>query len=241
MTAILSLSGVNKSFGALTVADDISFDVAPGEALGIIGPNGAGKSTLFNLIGGVLAPSSGTVQFDGADITRLPAARRCRAGIARSFQIPHPFTGLTTFENLLTAAAFGQPGGGDARAACADILERTGLRARANTPAGQLPLLERKRLELARALATGPRLLLLDEIAGGLTEAECGELVATIEAIRDSGVTIIWIEHILHALTAVVERILVIDFGKIIAQGPPDQVMNDPQVQEIYMGISVDD
>ena len=241
MEPLLSLSGVNQSFGALTVADNITFDLAKGEALGIIGPNGAGKSTLFNLIGGALPPSSGIVRFNGQDVTGLAASERCRAGIARSFQIPHPFIGMSVYENLLVASSFGNSGHSDPEAACRDILEKTGLIKKANNPAGSLSLLERKRLELSRALATGPQLLLLDEIAGGLTEGECLQLVQTIKDIHASGTSIIWIEHIVHALLAVVSRLIVIDFGKIVAQGEPRAVMADPLVQEIYMGISVDD
>ena len=241
MTCLLRLSGVNKSFGALKVADDVSFNLPQGQALGVIGPNGAGKSTLFNLIGGALAPSSGEINFKGEDITKRRAADRCHSGIARSFQIPHPFIGMSVFENLLTAAQFGNAGFDDKEQACRDILDRTGLLPKANLPAGALTLLERKRLELARALATGPELLLLDEIAGGLTEAECHELVALIKDIHASGVTLIWIEHIVHALLAVVDHLMVIDFGKVVASGDPRAVMSDPMVQEIYMGISVDD
>lgn len=241
MDRLLELKGVNKSFGALKVTDDVTLSLAGGEALGIIGPNGAGKSTLFNLIGGTLPPSSGEIRFDGTDITRQAASNRCRMGISRSFQIPHPFVGLSVYENLLVASSFGNAKHHDPQAECRDILDRTGLLAKANRPAGSLTLLERKRLELARALASNPRLLLLDEIAGGLTEAECHALVGTIKDIRDQGVSIIWIEHIVHALTAVVERLIVIDFGKIVAEGKPAEVMADPLVQEIYMGISVDD
>ena len=238
---LLSLQGVQKSFGALTVADHISFDLPQGQALRIIGPNGAGKSTLFNLIGGALAPSSGRVIFDGADVTQESQDLRCHRGIARSFQIPHPFVGLTVYENLLVAAQFGRSGARNPQAFCRDILARTGLLAKADWPAGKLTLLERKRLELSRALATGPRLLLLDEIAGGLTEGECHALVNLIQEIHASGVSIIWIEHIVHALLAVVERLIVIDFGKIVAEGEARAVMAQPLVQEIYMGISVDD
>lgn len=241
VTTILSLSGVNKSFGALQVTDDVTFDMPQGQALGIIGPNGAGKSTLFNLIGGTLPVSSGSVVFNGQDVTRTGAADRCRLGVSRSFQIPHPFVGMTVFENLLVASSFGNAGHENANEACRDILERTGLIDLANKPAGSLTLLQRKRLELARALASGPKLLLLDEIAGGLTEGECHELVGVIKDIHATGVSIIWIEHIVHALTAVVDRLIVIDFGKIVAEGAPNQVMRDPLVQEIYMGISVDD
>ncbi|WP_372603518.1 ABC transporter ATP-binding protein [Actibacterium sp.] len=241
MQPILSLRGVNKTFGALTVADDVNLEVPQGQALGIIGPNGAGKSTLFNLIGGALPVSSGTVSFGGQDVTRKTASERCRLGISRSFQIPHPFVGMTVYENLLVASAFGESGHTNPEQACREILEKTGLIDKANVPAGSLTLLERKRLELSRALASGPKLLLLDEIAGGLTEGECHALVDTIKGIRDMGVSIIWIEHIVHALTAVVERLIVIDFGKIVAEGDPKQVMADPLVQEIYMGIAVDD
>ena len=241
MSTILSLNGVNKTFGALHVSNDVSFEMPDGQALGIIGPNGAGKSTLFNLIGGTLPVSSGTISFNGQDVTRHRAADRCRLGVSRSFQIPHPFIGMTVFENLLVASSFGNSGHSDAQAACKAILAQTGLIAHANKPAGSLTLLQRKRLELARALASNPKLLLLDEIAGGLTEGECHELVGVIKDIHATGVSIIWIEHIVHALTAVVDRLLVIDFGKIVAEGDPAKVMRDPLVQEIYMGISVDD
>lgn len=238
--SIIALDNVCKSFGALKVADGISLAVREGEALGIIGPNGAGKSTLFNLITGNLAADSGRVEFMGADITRTSAMQRCKRGIGRSFQIPQPFGKMTVFENLLVAGAFGQ--GRSERSVetqCADILERTGLIGRANTIADGLSLLERKRLELARALATDPKLLLLDEIAGGLTEGECRQLVATIKDIHARGTTIIWIEHVLHALNAVVERLLVLDFGKVIGIGEPAAIMASSQVREIYLGIEV--
>jgi len=237
---ILSLRSVSRSFGALKVADDISLDVEGGEALGIIGPNGAGKSTLFNLITGTLRPNAGTVLLDGIDITRQSPMQRCSSGIARSFQIPQPFGHLTVYENLMVAAQFG--GGLDGAAApghCMDILQRTGLARHADVEAGDLPLLHRKRLELARAMATAPRLILLDEIAGGLTEAECGELVETIRGIHAEGTTIIWIEHVLHALTSVVNRLMVLNFGKMLMIGNPAEVMNSPIVREIYLGIEV--
>lgn len=238
--SIISLDGVSKNFGALKVADAITFEVREGEALGIIGPNGAGKSTLFNLITGNIAPDSGTVRFMGEDVTRQSAMQRCLNGIGRSFQIPQPFGKMTVFENLLVSGAFGQ--GKSERAvemAAAAILERTGLIARANNVADSLSLLERKRLELARAMATDPKLLLLDEIAGGLTEGECHQLVNTIKDIHASGTTIIWIEHVLHALNSVVERLLVLDFGKVIGIGEPAEIMASPQVREIYLGIEV--
>lgn len=237
---ILSLQNVSKSFGSLKVTNDVSFDVPAGQALGIIGPNGAGKSTLFNLITGNLAPDAGSVHFDDADVTRTSAMRRCLGGIGRSFQIPQPFEKLTVYENLVVAATHGRAASeAEVIEPCAEVLERTGLLAKANTVAGSLTLLERKRLELARALATGPKLLLLDEIAGGLTEGECGALVETIREIHAEGVTIVWIEHVLHALNAVVERLLVLDFGRVIALGNPAEVMESREVREIYLGIEV--
>ncbi len=238
--SLLQLEAVQKSFGAVTVADQLSYDVTQGEALGVIGPNGAGKTSMFNLITGTLTPDSGQVVFDGQDVTSHSSARRCRAGIARSFQVPQPFSGMTVFENAMIAAtqAAGLHGA-QAERFCLEVLDQTELLPKANTLAGSLTLLERKRLELTRALCAKPRLLLLDEIAGGLTEAECSSLVQTIKDIHASGVTIIWIEHVVHALLAVVDRLIVIDFGKKIAEGEPHAIMASPQVQEIYLGIDV--
>ena len=235
---MLEVKAVSKAFGALVVADDVAFSLAPGEALGIIGPNGAGKSTLFNLITGMLRPDRGRILLDGRDITDLPPEDRCRAGIGRSFQIPAPFEHLSVFENLSVAAMFG--GGmsqADAVQVCGDTLALTGLEARANRLAGSLPLLDRKRLELARALATRPRLLLLDEIAGGLTPAECQILVETIRTINGQGVGVVWIEHVVHALLALVDRLIALDFGRVVAQGVPSEVMRSSEVQTIYMGV----
>jgi branched-chain amino acid transport system ATP-binding protein len=237
---ILRLDNVSKSFGALKVSDSVTFAVPRGEALGVIGPNGAGKSTLFNLITGNLLPNAGRIELLGRDVTRAPAMERVRMGVGRSFQIPQPFEGLTVFENLLTAAAFGR-GGREAEMVddCARILLETQLLRKANVVAGSLSLLDRKRLELARALATGPQLLLLDEIAGGLTEGECKALIATIKAIHATGTTIIWIEHVLHALTSVVERLLVLDFGRVIGIGAPAEIIASKEVREIYLGLEV--
>jgi branched-chain amino acid transport system ATP-binding protein len=238
MAPLIRLDEVSKSFGALRVIDRLSLALDAGEALGVIGPNGAGKSTMFNLITGDLRPEAGRIFFAGNDITGERAHVRCRRGIGRSYQIPHPFGGMTVFENVLVAAAFG---GGRKEAACyagcLEVLERARLLPKANVAARQLTLLERKRLELARALATVPKVLLLDEIAGGLTESECQELIATIKQIHADGVSIIWIEHVVHALLAVVGRLVVIDFGRQLAMGAPHAVMADPAVQEIYLGI----
>ncbi len=241
MTPILSLKNISKRFGAVVVADGIDLALNEGEALGIIGPNGAGKTTLFGIATGTAAPDSGRVIFAGEDITRLAPERRCRLGLARSFQIPQPFSGMTVFENVVVAAAFGN----DEREAavydrCADLLARCGLIDKANKQAGGLTLLDRKRLELARALATKPRVLLLDEVAGGLTEHECATLVALIKEVRAGGISIIWIEHVVHALLAAVDRLAVLHGGKIIAEGDPRTVIRSPQVEEIYMGIAAD-
>lgn len=241
MTAILKLDNLCKSFGAVTVAEGLCYELAAGEALGVIGPNGAGKTSMFNLITGTLSSDSGAVHFLGKDITRSSAAIRSRAGIARSFQVPQPFSHLTVFENAMIAATQAAGlGGREAERLCLDVLDQTGLLSKANKIAGGLTLLDRKRLELTRALCAKPKLLLLDEIAGGLTEAECHSLVATIKDIRQTGVSIIWIEHVVHALLAVVDRLIVIDFGRKIGEGGPREVMESREVQEIYLGIEVD-
>jgi branched-chain amino acid transport system ATP-binding protein len=241
MAPILALENISKRFGAVVVADEIGLALGAGEVLGIIGPNGAGKTTLFGIAAGNVAPDSGRVLFAGEDITKASPERRCRLGLARSFQIPQPFSGMTVFENVVVAAAFG---GGEREAAvydaCAELLERCGLAAKANQRAGGLTLLDRKRLELARALATKPRVLLLDEVAGGLTEFECGTLVELIRQVRTSGVSIVWIEHVVHALLSAVDRLLVLHGGKFIAEGDPRAVIKSPQVAEIYMGIEAD-
>lgn len=237
---ILDLSGISKKFGALVVADQVSFSVEAGEALGIIGPNGAGKSTLFNLITGNIAADSGTIHFQDRDVTKVPPMQRCFAGMGRTFQIPQPFEQLTVFENLLVAGAFGaQKTEGEVTDRCAEILIDTGLINKANATAGSLSLLGRKRLELARAMATEPKLLLLDEIAGGLTEGECRALVATIRGIHAKGIAVIWIEHVLHALNSVVERLLVLHFGRVLGIGKPEVIMASRDVREIYLGIEI--
>jgi branched-chain amino acid transport system ATP-binding protein len=235
---LLQLDQVSKSFGALRVTDGLSLSLQKGQALGIIGPNGAGKTTLFNLITGNLRPDSGRVHFAGQDITHLSASQRCHLGLGRSYQVPHPFSGMTVFENVLVGATFGAGlSERDGTPLALDALDRTGLLAKANRLAGSLPLLDRKRLELARALATQPDLLLLDEIAGGLTEHEVADLIASIQDIRARGTTIVWIEHIVHALVAVVDQLLVINFGKLLVQGKPAEVLASAQVQEIYLGL----
>lgn len=238
MEALITIRNLSKSFGSLHAVDGISFDLRQGEALGILGPNGAGKSTLFNLITGDYQPTTGSIYFEGKNITQLPAYARCRLGIGRSYQIPRPFGGMTVFENTLVAATFASGLGEFAcYDRCMDVLGRTGLLSKVNIIAKRLTLLERKQLELARALATRPKALLLDEIAGGLTESECHALVDMINQVIESGVSVIWIEHIMHVILSVVSRLLVIDFGKMLAEGDPQTVMADPLVQDIYMGI----
>jgi len=238
---ILALDKVSKCFGAIVVADRIDLALAEKEALGIIGPNGAGKTTLFGIISGTVAPDSGHVFYTGRDITQAPPAERCTLGIGRSFQIPLPFSSMSVFENLVVAAAFGgQRRERDVYAGCMEILERCGLAEKANRRAGSLTLIDRKRLELARALATAPRVLLLDEVAGGLTERECHVLIDLIADIRRRGVSIIWIEHVVHALLASVDRLLVLHNGAFIADGDPHMVIKDPAVSEIYMGMETD-
>jgi branched-chain amino acid transport system ATP-binding protein len=241
VSPILAFEKVSKRFGAIVVAQEIDLSLGEGEALGIIGPNGAGKTTLFGIASGTTQPDAGRVVFAGSDITRLAPERRCRMGIGRSFQIPQPFNGMTVFENLVVAAAFG---GGKSEhevyPRCVDMLGQCGLADKANRPAGSLTLLDRKRLELARALATQPRVLLLDEVAGGLTEHECTALVELIRDIRRGGVSIIWIEHIVHALIAIVDRLVVLHGGGLIGEGDPKTVINSPAVREVYMGIPAD-
>jgi branched-chain amino acid transport system ATP-binding protein len=241
MPPILALEKISKRFGAVVVAHEIDLELAEGEALGIIGPNGAGKTTLFGIACGTVAPDAGRVLFAGVDITRLAPERRCRMGIGRSFQIPQPFGGMTVFENLVVAAAFG----GSRRERevyprCVELLDHCGLAGKANRLAGGLTLLDRKRLELARALATQPRVLLLDEVAGGLTEHECRALIDLIRDIRRLGVSIVWIEHVVHALVAVIDRLVVLHGGAWIGAGDPTTVIASPAVREIYMGIPAD-
>ena len=235
---LLALHDVSKAYGALKVTDGITLAVDAGQTLGILGPNGAGKTTLFNLISGDVRCDAGRVEYEGRDVTALAPHQRCRGGIGRSYQVPQPFGAMTVFENLVTAACFG--GGQAEREAwetAVEVLEKTGLKAYANKPAGGLTLLNRKRLELARALATRPKLLLLDEIAGGLTEHEAAVLVAELRRIKAEGVTMIWIEHVVHALLSIADRLFVINFGQKLAEGEPRAVMDDAEVRRVYMGM----
>lgn len=237
MTAMLSVAGLSKSFGALRVTQDVSFEVDEGEILGVIGPNGAGKTTLFGLLAGNLSPTAGNIAFQGRDITREPPHARARLGIARTFQVPRPFTHMTVYENLRVAARFGGGLGEDeAPGWIAKVLAMTGMRAEADTLAGRLPLLMRKRHELARALAMRPRLLLIDEVAAGLTDQEVNQFIQLVAAIRKSGVTIVWIEHVMKTMLNATDRLLALQAGQVLAIGKPQEVLGLPQVRQVYLG-----
>jgi branched-chain amino acid transport system ATP-binding protein len=234
---MLELAAVSRTFGGLIVIDRINFSVGEGEIVGILGPNGAGKTTLFNMIAGVLPPSSGRILFGQRDITGMRAWDRCRLGIGRTYQVPRPFAHMSVFENVLVAATHG--GRLSLKHACSEaeaVLGRVGLADRAMIPAGRLGLLDMKRLELAKALAVQPRLLLLDEIAGGLTEAECEVLLGIVDEAHESGVTIVWIEHVIQALRRLVTRLAVLAGGGIIAAGAPHEVLADARVKVAYLG-----
>lgn len=234
---ILDATSIHKRFNALVVLDDVNFAMGSDESVGIVGPNGAGKTTLLSVLAGAFAPTAGTVRFNGSDVTALSAARRCRLGLVRTHQIPKPFSGMTAFENIHVAAAHGANLGRDeAYEETLASLELCGMSRVANRQAETLGLLDRKRLELARALAARPQVLLLDEIGGGLTDGEASELVQTILELRRRGIAIVWIEHIVHVLLQVAKRLICMDAGRIIADGSPDAVMNDPAVVEAYLG-----
>jgi branched-chain amino acid transport system ATP-binding protein len=237
---LLQLEHVTKRFGRVVIAEDLSLTVGPGETVGIVGPNGAGKTSLFGLISGDLAPGAGEVRFDGRTVTKLDAAARCRLGIGRTYQVPRPFGDMTVFENVLVAA---QQGGGLRRrasyAAAVAALDRTGISSQANLPAERLGLLQRKRLELARALATQPSLLLLDEVAGGLTDPEVAQLVQIVRGVNAEGTAVIWIEHVVRALTAVVSRLMCLAGGGFVGDGDPAAVLADPAVREVFLGTEV--
>jgi len=238
--SLLELDGLSKKFGQVVIAENLSLAIQPGDMVGIVGPNGAGKTSLFGLISGDLAPDRGEVRFAGRRVNRLDAAGRTRLGIGRTYQVPRPFVDMTVFENLLVAA---QQGGGLRRrasyAAAAQALERTGMFEQANWPAARLGLLQRKRLELARALATQPRLLLLDEVAGGLTDPEVAELVEIVRDVNADGIAVIWIEHVVRALTAVVTRLICLAGGSFVGDGDPASVLANQAVREVFLGTDI--
>jgi branched-chain amino acid transport system ATP-binding protein len=238
MPEILAVQNLSKTFGNLTAVDGLSFDVQEGEILGMMGPNGAGKTTVFNLITGIYKPSGGKVIYRGSEVTRLSAPHRCRLGIGRTYQVPRPFENMTVFENLLVGAEYGgNLKGKQAREEANEILDFTELLHKKYTFAGKLSLLDRKRLELARALATKPTLLLIDEVAAGLTEAEVENLLHMVKSIQRKGVSIIWVEHILMMMNKGVDRLLVINGGRWLMCGNPKECMESKEVQEVYLGM----
>jgi len=237
---LLEVSGLSKAFGTVVVADGVNLALEKGEVLGVIGPNGAGKSSVFNLIAGSLRPDAGAIHLAGQDVSSLSASARARAGIFRAFQIPQAFPHLTVYENILAAATFGPSRSRDeAERAAVSAMTTTGLAPKARTKAGAVPLLDRKRLELAKGLSSSPRILMLDEIGGGLNEREVATLVDLIRSIKQD-YAILWIEHIAHALKAVADRILLLNFGKVLMEGPPEDVMASSVVKSIYMGLPTD-
>jgi branched-chain amino acid transport system ATP-binding protein len=234
---ILEVDGLSRSFGGVRVIEQLDLAVASGEIVGLLGPNGAGKSTLFNLIAGVLLPDAGSITYQTRDISRMKVWKRRRLGVGRTYQIPKPFAHMSVFENVLVGAVHGAGLSiRSAREAAHDTLELTGLAGSMASPAGTLSLLDLKRLELARAVASRPTLLLLDEIAGGLTEGECDALLSILAQVHARGVTIVWVEHVLHALKRLATRLAVLYGGQIIAQGTPEAILSDPRVKEIYLG-----
>lgn len=237
MATLLSVRNLAKSFGALQVTNDVSFDVGAGEIVGIIGPNGAGKTTLFGLLAGNVPPTAGKVEFAGEDITHMPAHDRARRGLARTFQVPRPFGHMTVFENLKVAARFGGALAEDEADAWVDrVLAMTGMGSHADQPAGRLPLLMRKRHELARALAMKPRLMLVDEVAAGLTDQEVNQFIQLVQSIRKSGVTVLWIEHVMKTMLTATDRLLALHSGRVLAVGKPQEVFNHPDVRRVYLG-----
>jgi len=234
---ILEVRGLSRSFGGVRVIEKLDLAVADGEIVGLLGPNGAGKSTLFNLIAGVLSPDAGSITYQTLDISHMKVWKRRRLGVGRTYQIPKPFAHMSVFENVLVGAVHGAGLSiRAAREAALEALELSGLAGGMNSPTGALSLLDLKRLELARAIASRPTLLLLDEIAGGLTEGECDALLCILAQVHARGVTIVWVEHVLHALKRLATRLAVLYGGQIIAQGTPEAILSDPRVKEIYLG-----
>jgi branched-chain amino acid transport system ATP-binding protein len=237
MTEILAVAHLTKEFGRVRALDRVSFAVEPGELLGLVGPNGAGKTTLFNLLTGGSKPDNGTIAFDGKNITGKSPAMRCRLGIGRTYQVPKPFPRLTVYENVLVGAAHG---GGESlpegRSKAHDILELTGLAHRKSHFPGALNSLECKLLELARALGTNPKLLLLDEIASGVTGSELRQVMGIVRKLHEKGITIVWVEHIPKMMTHGVERLMVLAEGRILASGKPRDVVSDQEVVDVYLG-----
>ncbi|MDA8138818.1 MAG: ABC transporter ATP-binding protein [Desulfobacteraceae bacterium] len=235
---ILQVKNVSKQFGGLQALNDVSFELSEGRILGLIGPNGAGKTTLFNTINGVFAPTQGQIVFRGEDVTGQPAYNMARRGLARAHQVVRPLSDLTVHENVMVGACFGREGLGLRQAArrAEEALSRVGLIERAEQPAGSLNVAQKKRLEMARALAAQPYLILLDEVLAGLNPSEITAMMATIRAIREQGATIFMIEHVMQAIMSISDHIIVLDYGSLIASGPPQEVANNQKVIEAYLG-----
>jgi branched-chain amino acid transport system ATP-binding protein len=236
MAVALSARSLRIDFGGLLAVDDVSFDVAEGEILGLIGPNGAGKTTLFNLVSGYLRPSRGRVELFGRDVTGLPPYQLARLGVSRTFQVVRPFPRLSVLGNVTVGAYLRRRSRAEARRAAGEILRFLGMERIADTPAGSLTLPSRKRLEIGRALALQPRLLLLDEVVAGLNPSELEETVALIRRIRERGVTIVIVEHIMKVIMGLSDRVVALDYGKKIAEGSPQAVASDPGVVAAYLG-----
>ncbi|WP_443630123.1 ABC transporter ATP-binding protein [Candidatus Njordibacter sp. Uisw_056] len=233
----LLAEGIIKNFGAVSVLKNVNFEMRSNEAIGIVGPNGAGKTTFLSALAGAFVPDSGVISLYGEDVTAKDASERCKLGVVRTHQIPKPFGGMTVFENVLVAAFYGVNVDQEtAYQYTLDSLSLSGMTEIANRQAENLGLLDRKRLELARALATQPKILLLDEIAGGLTDAEADELIVTIKELHNRNIGIIWIEHIVRVLLQVVDRLICMNAGEIIADGDPKTVLNNSQVVSAYLG-----
>jgi branched-chain amino acid transport system ATP-binding protein len=234
--ALLEIRSLSKSFRGLRAVTRASFEVPQGALVALIGPNGAGKTTIFNMAAGVYAPDSGEILFDGRRIDRLRPDQVCAAGIGRTFQVVKPFAGLSVLENVIVGALHAERRVPQARRHALAILEKLNLGAKKDLPASSLTLPDRKRLEVARALATGPRLLLLDEVMAGLRPTECDQMVEVFRELNRGGLTILLIEHVMRAVMALAQRVVVLHHGEIIAQGAPTEVVRDPAVLECYLG-----